>query len=66
MHGLAEGEQVVVSGQFLIDSEARLRSVTGAMARAGRIGAASASCRPAPSATCTSAQGKVESVEADG
>ena len=30
--GLAEGEQVVASGQFLIDSEARLRSVTGAMA----------------------------------
>lgn len=31
-HGLAEGEQVVASGQFLIDSEARLRSVTGSMA----------------------------------
>lgn len=30
--GLTEGEQVVASGQFLIDSEARLRSVTGSMA----------------------------------
>lgn len=30
-HGLAEGEQVVASGQFLIDSEARLRSVTAGM-----------------------------------
>lgn len=30
--GLVEGEQVVASGQFLIDSEARLRSVTGSMA----------------------------------
>ncbi len=30
--GLIEGEQVVASGQFLIDSEARLRSVTAAMA----------------------------------
>ena len=29
--GLAVGEQVVASGQFLIDSEARLRSVTGTM-----------------------------------
>lgn len=29
--GLAEGEQVVASGQFLIDSEARLRSVTASM-----------------------------------
>jgi len=29
--GLTEGEQVVASGQFLIDSEARLRSVAGSM-----------------------------------
>lgn len=32
LQGLAEGEQVVASGQFLIDSEARLKSVLGAMA----------------------------------
>jgi Cu(I)/Ag(I) efflux system membrane fusion protein len=32
LHGLAEGDQVVASGQFLIDSEARLKSVLGAMA----------------------------------
>jgi Cu(I)/Ag(I) efflux system membrane fusion protein len=32
--GLAEGEQVVASGQFLIDSEARLKSVLGAMSAA--------------------------------
>jgi Cu(I)/Ag(I) efflux system membrane fusion protein len=30
--GLNEGDLVVASGQFLIDSEARLRSVTGSMA----------------------------------
>ena len=30
--GLREGDQVVISGQFLIDSEARLRSVLGNMA----------------------------------
>lgn len=34
MKGLAEGDQVVASGQFLLDSEARLRSVLGAMAAA--------------------------------
>jgi membrane fusion protein, copper/silver efflux system len=33
--GLTEGEQVVASGQFLIDSEARLRSVTGSMSAPG-------------------------------
>jgi Cu(I)/Ag(I) efflux system membrane fusion protein len=32
--GLAEGDQVVASGQFLVDSEARLRSVLGGMAAA--------------------------------
>lgn len=31
LQGLREGEQVVASGQFLIDSEARLKSVLGAM-----------------------------------
>lgn len=34
LQGLAEGEQVVASGQFLVDSEARLRSVLGAMSAA--------------------------------
>ncbi len=32
LSGLSEGDQVVASGQFLIDSEARLRSVLGSMA----------------------------------
>jgi membrane fusion protein, copper/silver efflux system len=31
LHGLGEGDQVVASGQFLIDSEARLRSVIDRM-----------------------------------
>jgi len=62
LEGLAEGDQVVASGQFLVDSEARLRSVTGSMAAAQPTGAASA-----PTAAATfSAQGKVESVEPDG
>jgi Cu(I)/Ag(I) efflux system membrane fusion protein len=34
VQGLNEGEQVVASGQFLVDSEARLRSVLGNMALA--------------------------------
>ena len=58
--GLAEGEQVVASGQFLIDSEARLRSATGSM---------SASAASMPMATTPGVyvgEGKVEGVEADG
>ncbi|MDL2339109.1 MAG: efflux RND transporter periplasmic adaptor subunit [Pseudomonadota bacterium] len=41
--GLAEGDQVVASGQFLIDSEARLRSVTGSLAAPVREPASAAS-----------------------
>jgi Cu(I)/Ag(I) efflux system membrane fusion protein len=60
VEGLAEGEQVVASGQFLIDSEARLRSVLGNMA------VAQPASSPAAAAVTFSAQGKVESVEPDG
>jgi len=38
--GLKQGEQVVASGQFLIDSEARLRSVLGSMTPASAPDAA--------------------------
>ena len=55
--GLKEGEAVVASGQFLVDSEARLRSVLGAMS------AASPAASAAPGRYV--AQGRVESVEAD-
>ncbi|MDB5861743.1 MAG: efflux transporter periplasmic adaptor subunit [Ramlibacter sp.] len=61
--GLSEGDQVVASGQFLVDSEARLRSVLGGMAGAGQ--AAPAASAPAAGGTFTG-QGKVESVEPDG
>ena len=40
--GLAEGDEVVASGQFMIDSEARLRSVLGGMAAASAAAVASA------------------------
>lgn len=58
--GLAEGDQVVVSGQFLVDSEARLRSVLGGLSPAQMTSAAPAEQR------AIMAQGRVESVEADG
>ena len=61
--GLSEGEQVVASGQFLIDSEARLRSVLGS------ISAASAPVPAAPASAAAAgvhvAEGTIESVEAE-
>ena len=72
LQGLTEGEQVVASGQFLIDSEARLRSVLGNMASAATAAAPAAAASgsaaaSAPTATRAShrAEGKVESVEPD-
>jgi len=61
--GLAEGEQVVASGQFLIDSEARLRSVLGNMAAPAASPTASVS---ATAVVTHQAEGKVESVAPDG
>ena len=46
LEGLAEGERVVASGQFLVDSEARLRSVLGGMAAA--VPAPASAPAPAP------------------
>jgi Cu(I)/Ag(I) efflux system membrane fusion protein len=69
--GLNEGDQVVASGQFLIDSEARLKSVLGGMSAAGLSAAPAASApvsaaqAPAPGGPFT-AQGKVESIDPDG
>lgn len=65
--GLADGDQVVASGQFLIDSEARLRSVLGNMAApmpptAPASGAAAGMAGMA----LHKAEGKVESVAPDG
>ncbi|MEP6873559.1 MAG: efflux RND transporter periplasmic adaptor subunit [Burkholderiales bacterium] len=64
LRGLVEGDQVVASGQFLIDSEARLKSVLGAMvARRSASAPAPAASMPA---TVHVGQGKVETVEPDG
>jgi Cu(I)/Ag(I) efflux system membrane fusion protein len=62
--GLNEGDQVVASGQFLIDSEARLRSVLGNMAAPAAVPTAGAST-PAV-VMIHKAEGKVESVSPDG
>lgn len=57
--GLAEGQQVVASGQFLIDSEANLKSVLPKLAGS----AAAAAHTPAqPAATTHAGVGKVEQV----
>ncbi|KQW36851.1 efflux RND transporter periplasmic adaptor subunit [Rhizobacter sp. Root404] len=64
--GLTEGEVVVASGQFLIDSEARLRSVTGSMSAAAAEAPASAASMSAATSGVFVGEGKVESVETDG
>lgn len=64
LSGLNEGEQVVASGQFLIDSEARLRSVLGNMVASAPASAPTSTASPAP--TLHAAEGTVESVAPDG
>ncbi|MCC7200729.1 MAG: efflux RND transporter periplasmic adaptor subunit, partial [Gammaproteobacteria bacterium] len=60
LEGVEAGEEVVLSGQFLIDSEASLR---GALARLS--GASSASDRTEPLAERHAADGVVTRIEAD-
>ncbi len=65
--GLHEGEVLVTSGQFLIDAEARLKSVLGAMSAARPASAsASASASAAAAPTVYRAEGTVERVEPEG
>jgi Cu(I)/Ag(I) efflux system membrane fusion protein len=60
LSGLDDGDQVVASGQFLIDSEARLRAVLDNMAAPAPAPAS------APAAQLHTGEGKVESVTPDG
>jgi Cu(I)/Ag(I) efflux system membrane fusion protein len=62
VQGLAEGDQVVASGQFLVDSEARLRSTLGSMTAAPPADIAAS----AAAASTFTAQGRVESIDAGG
>jgi Cu(I)/Ag(I) efflux system membrane fusion protein len=64
--GLAEGEQVVASGQFLIDSEARLRSVTGSMSAPPASAPVSAAMPTVQAPGVFAGEGKVESVDSGG
>ncbi|VBB15794.1 efflux RND transporter periplasmic adaptor subunit [Burkholderia stabilis] len=67
--GLNEGDTVVASGQFLIDSEASLKSVLPRLARAAGASApgtaAAASSSTAAAAPIYETTGKVEKVTAD-
>ena len=60
LQGLKEGEQVVSSGQFLIDSEARLRSVLGSMSPA-----VPATTGPTATSAIHAGRGKVEDMAPD-
>jgi Cu(I)/Ag(I) efflux system membrane fusion protein len=62
--GLAEGERVVSSGQFLIDSEANLRSAVGNMAMPSGT-EPSSEMSSMPAVTKHAGQGKVERVTSD-
>jgi Cu(I)/Ag(I) efflux system membrane fusion protein len=64
--GLGEGDVVVVSGQFLVDSEARLRSALDAMSAASMPSAAQGAGAVAPTAAAAAvhvAEGRVERLE---
>ncbi len=66
--GLSEGERVVASGQFLIDSEASLRSVTGNLTPAsGNVPATDAAPETTDGAGTGQhvGRGKVESIDAE-
>ena len=63
LSGVKEGDRVVASGQFLIDSEARLRSALDSMAAPASAPAASTPGSAAP--RVHDGEGRVESVAAD-
>jgi len=64
VNGLADGDEVVASGQFLIDSEANLRSAVSNLAGPAASAASTAS-RPQAATGLHRGEGKVESVDAD-
>ncbi|WP_412025367.1 efflux RND transporter periplasmic adaptor subunit [Burkholderia cepacia] len=65
LDGLNEGDTVVASGQFLIDSEASLKSVLPRLERAAGASAAASSASSVAAAPIYETTGKVEKVTAD-
>lgn len=63
-NGLAEGQQVVASGQFLIDSEASLKSVLPKLEASAATGASSPAPATAAAPQTYDTTGKVEQVTA--
>ncbi|MFM0010657.1 efflux RND transporter periplasmic adaptor subunit [Paraburkholderia sediminicola] len=62
--GLTEGQQVVASGQFLIDSEASLKSVLPKLETTAPTGASAPAATPAAAPQTYDTTGKVEQVTA--
>ncbi|EKS72741.1 efflux RND transporter periplasmic adaptor subunit [Caballeronia sp. Lep1P3] len=62
LKGLNEGDTVVASGQFLIDSEASLKSILPRLESGMGASAATAASAPAPAAPTYETTGKVEKV----
>ena len=65
VEGLHEGDAVVASGQFLVDSEARLRSVLGAMAAAPAASSPASPAAVGAKPATYNAVGKIESIDPD-
>lgn len=64
--GLAAGQRVVVSGQFLIDSEASLKGALARMEGAASTSDGTAPANPASDAAVHRGEGKVEAIDQDG
>lgn len=65
LSGLSEGQKVVVSGQFLIDSEASLKSAATRMEAAPAAGADKAAPAAKAAAPLHRGEGKVEHIDKD-
>lgn len=65
LSGLTEGQPIVISGQFLIDSEASLKSTVSRLEGAGGPAGESTDTSPAGSSAAHLTRGTVTAIEAD-
>lgn len=65
LSGLKEGQSVVLSGQFLIDSEASLKSTVTRLSTAADVGAAPAQAADMPQTTHHLTQGTIQAIKPD-